>query len=146
MKQVLLLISSLFAFLFVSCAPTTPLTRIEKNQAIYNDLSTKEQELVSRGQIAEGMSPGAVYLAWGHPERRLEGQKGTLRTMRWDYTSMQPIYTTDIFGHYGYGHYGRHGRRYSRAWGFAPSVEYIPARSATVWFENDEVHSWERLR
>lgn len=132
------------ATLFLSSCASTPTTRIEKNQGIYNQLSLRDQELVSNGKIEEGMSAQAVYLAFGSPDRKLEGESNGLKTMRWDYTSLTPIYTNRFYGGFGYGGGCRYRRR--GFFGFSPRVDYIPSRSATVWFEEDRVRSWERVQ
>ncbi len=144
MKCYLPIITLFSALFFVSCSSHTPQGRIEKNLALYNDLSVQEQELVSRGQIAEGMTPQAVFLAMGSPDRRLEGSNAGVRTMRWDYTSLSPIYTNSFYGHFGSG-WGRYSRRYG-GFGFSPTIHYVPTRSNSVWFENERVRSWERIR
>lgn len=140
--------------LLVNCAPSTPGGRIEKNPKIYNDLSVDEQELVSQGRIAEGMEPGGVFLALGSPERQLEGFSEGVRTMRWDYTALTPIYTNNFYGGFGRGGFGRFGHFGRRggfghgfnSFGFGNSVDFIPTRSSTVWFEDGKVRSYERLR
>ena len=50
-----------------SCVPSTPQTRIQQNPQKFEALSAKHRTLVQQGQIARGMSPDAVYLAWGGP-------------------------------------------------------------------------------
>jgi outer membrane protein assembly factor BamE (lipoprotein component of BamABCDE complex) len=130
--------------LLVNCASSNPTGRIEKNPKLYNDLPVSQQEMVSQGQIAEGMSPDAVYLALGSPDRRLDGFSDGIRTMRWDYTTLRPIYHNNFHGGFGYGR-GYYDRYYNN-FAFGPTVEYVPARSGTVWFENDRVQSWERIR
>ncbi|MDQ8192399.1 hypothetical protein [Roseibacillus persicicus] len=146
MKFILPLASLLTVLLFTSCGSTNTASRIEKNPQIYNSLTTREQELVSQGQIEEGMPPGAVFLALGEPDRRLEGQSEGKSTMRWDYTGLYPVYSNSFYGHFGsgYGRYGRSGRYGS--FGIGPTIDYVPVRSSTVWFENDKVRSWERVR
>lgn len=133
----------LTAVLLSSCGSTTPNRRIDRNLRIYNELSTREQELVSQGQIEAGMSPGAVFLALGEPDRRLDGESDGVRTMRWDYTSLAPIYTNQFFGGMGFGN-GFYGHQFG-GFGMGPMVDFIPVRSGTVWFEKDRVKSWERL-
>lgn len=59
------------ALLFTSCG--TPGTRISQHPDIYQRLSPQDQALVSQGQIRRGMSPDAVWLAWGTPEQTIPG-------------------------------------------------------------------------
>ena len=142
-----LLIALLAGLAFSSCVPSTPQARIAQNPQVFAALPKKDQRLVEQGQVARGMSPNAVMLAWGYPSRRFEGFKDTKRTERWDYASTLPVYTSTFYGGYGYGHgpYGRH--HYSGyGYGFGPEVAYIPYRIASVWFVNSRVDSWERLR
>ena len=159
MKIFLPLIAVATALALSNCSSSSPTSRIEKHAEIYSELSVRDQELVSQGQIAEGMSPGGVFLALGDPDRQVEGSAEGKRTMRWDYTSLYPIYTNSFYGGFGYGGYGgygrgfggygggygRHGGRYG-GFGFGPQVSYIPGRSSTVWFENERVRSFERVR
>jgi len=135
------------AILAVSCAPNTPQSRIERNPGLFQALPEVEKDLVSRGEIARGMSKDAVWLAWGAPGQRFEGSEGGRITERWDYIGTRPIYHTSFYGAYGYGFVGRHGRRYPySAYGLAPEVSYVPFRSASVWFVNERVDRWDRLR
>lgn len=148
MKLLTSLIAALIALTLSNCSSSSPTGRIEKNPEIYNELSLREQELVSQGQIEEGMSPNGVFLALGSPDRRLEGSAEGKRTMRWDYTGLTPVYRNSFYGGYGrgFGHgRGRRGRGFG-SFGFSPSIHYTPTRSHTVWFEDDSVRSWERVR
>lgn len=135
---------------FASCAPSTPETRIAKSPEKFAALGKKEQALVRRGEVSGGMSPDAVTLAWGAPNQRFEGSKDSKRTARWDYTGARPVYSTNLFGGFGYGYggYGPYGRRGFSSVGFAvgQEVAYVPERLASVWFVNDRVDSWERVR
>lgn len=133
--------ATLACALLASCAPMTPQARIDQNPQVFAALSSRDQELVRQGQIARGMSPDAVALAWGPPQRQLEGTRGTRRVDRWDYTVLRPVYSSNVFG--GYGRYGHRG--YS-TFGFGPEVAYLPQQIASVWFENNRVEAWERLR
>jgi hypothetical protein len=144
MKKFIALLSA--GLLIVSCAPSTPQTRIQQSPEKFATLSSKHQELVRQGQIARGMSPDAVYLAWGSPSRTYQGSKNGKPTERWDYSGSRPVYTSNFYGSFGryYGpYYGPY--RYS-AIGFGPEVVYVPYRAATVWFTNHRVDSWERIR
>lgn len=136
-------ISAVLAGLVACCAPSPPAERIAANPAKYENLSARQQELVREGRIDTGMPPDAVLLAWGSPSRRYDGGDGGTRTSRWDYAGSRPVYTTGWYGGYRYGGYGRYGRY---AWSVAPEVTFIPYRRASVWFRNDRVSKWERVR
>jgi hypothetical protein len=134
----------LAAVAFSSCASPTPQSRIAQNPAKFNSLPDKHKQLVEQGQLARGMSPDAVLLAWGEPERRTEGSAGGVPTMRWDYAGLRPVYSTGFYGGYGYGGWGRYGRRGYPYGGVSPSVSYVPERRASVLFRQGKVDSWER--
>lgn len=59
------------ALALVACS--SPRERIRRNPAVYNSLSATDRRLVSQGEIRYGMTPAAVYLAWGHPDERSQG-------------------------------------------------------------------------
>lgn len=146
------IIAAALVMLLAACAPSTPETRIEANRAAYEELSGRQKNLVSQGRIEEGMPPQAVYIAWGRPSRDYAGQEDGVTTRVWEYAGSQPVYSTNYFGGYGYGGIGRYGR-YGRcrggpyyAYGMSPQVTYVPYRKASVWFENDRVRKWERVR
>lgn len=137
----------LACLVFASCAPSTPQSRIAKSPETFATLNKKQQSLVQQGQLGTGMSPNAVLLAWGSPDRRFEGSQNSKRTERWDYSTLRPVYP---IGHYGYGYgsyYGPYGRHIHSGFGYVgPEVAYLPERTASVWFVNDRVDSWERVR
>jgi hypothetical protein len=136
------LILSAFALLG-ACAPTTPETRIEASPAKFWKLSDEDQELVRKGEIRRGMSPDAVYYAWGKPAREFVGADEDATTMRWDYAGSTPVYSSGFTGYYG-GGYGRYGRYYPRyGYAYSPQVAYAPYRRASVWFRNNRVDQWE---
>ncbi len=154
MKILIPLLAALSCLILSNCS-STPTKRIEKHPEIYSALGAQEQELVANGEIAEGMSPEGVFLALGTPDRRLEGSADGKRTMRWVYTALTPVYTTSFHGGFSTGFRrfggfrGRRGRRFGRFGGFGsfgPSVSYISTPFNSVWFENDQVSSWERIR
>lgn len=142
-RILLLLAASALALLSTSCVISSPQTRIDRDYSLYQSLPPKHQELVQRGEIAEGMSKSAVYLAWGNPSRKVQGHRDDADFERWDYTRLQPHYYNRFYTHFGHG-YGRRGRYY-HSYGFAPSIEYVPYRSASVKFRSGTVESWERL-
>lgn len=142
-----LITATLAGLLFVSCAPSTPQARIQSNPEKFAALTSKEKNLVREGQLARGMSPDAVEIAWGRPSERFEGNKNQRSTERWDYAGSRPVYTTNFFGGYGsgYGPY-RHGHYSTLGFGLGPEVAYVPYRVASVWFVSGRVESWERVR
>ncbi len=144
MKKIL---PALFASLvFSACAPLTPQARIDRNPQKFASLTRKEQNLVRQGQIAHGMSPAAVEIAWGLPSQRFEGYKDRKSTERWDYAGSKPVYSTSFYGGWGYGPYNPYGRYSTLGYGIGPEVVYVPYRIASVWFINNRVDSWELNR
>ncbi|MBK1831822.1 hypothetical protein JIN77_13890 [Verrucomicrobiaceae bacterium R5-34] len=139
MKIILFLSLPLLALL-ASCS-STPTSRIEDNPAIYKSLSPKHQELVSKGQIARGMNKPAVFLAMGHPDGKVTGNKDGKDYERWDYTQMVPVYSSGFSPYYGYG-FGRHGYGPRYGIGYIPSVHYVPRRGSSVDFSNGKVTGW----
>ena len=63
-----------------SCSSSqTPGARIAKNSKIFRALKPEQQSLVEVGKIQNGMTPAAVFLAWGVPDREAEGEKNQSR-------------------------------------------------------------------
>jgi hypothetical protein len=141
----LIILASLSCLLFASCIPSTPQSRIQANLGKFNALSLKEKSAVEKGLIAPGMSPDAVFLAWGAPSDRFQGAKNNMLTERWDYAGSQPIYTQNFNGFYGCGIGQGRFRNRGLAFAMGPDVTFIPYRIASVWFVNDRVDSWERV-
>src|SRR5215510_14114948 len=65
---------------------STPQTRISEHPDLYQSLSHRDQVLVSQGQIRIGMSPTAVWMAWGLADRKIVGNMGGGPTETWIYT------------------------------------------------------------
>lgn len=143
MKKIIAAVSA--GLLVASCAPSTPQTRIQQEPAKFEALGKKHRSLVEEGRIDRGMSPDAVYLAWGRPSRVLQGSKDGKATERWDYTGSRPVYFTNFYGSYGcyHGPYHRHGYY---GFGLGPEVAYVPYRVASAWFIDGRVDAWERAR
>jgi hypothetical protein len=134
--------------LVASCAPSTPQTRIQREPGKFEALSQTQRSLVEQGQISRGMSPDAVYLAWGPPSRVFQGSMNDQLTERWDYAGSRPVYYSGFYGSYGrfYGPYRGSGYYGAYGMGIGPEVAYVPYRIASVWFINGKVDSWERGR
>ena len=131
-----------------ACAPSTPQARIEKFPEKFAALNQKEQGLVQQGQIAPGMSPDGVLLAWGFPDQRFEGSRNSKMTARWDYATTVPVHTsTNFIGPYR-SRYGPYWQPGYPGFGFAtvPEIAYSPYRVASVWFVDQRVDAWERVR
>lgn len=92
------------------------------------------------------MSQQAVYLAWGNPDARSQGQEGNETFEKWTYGGLTPVYTTSF--NYGFGYYGgsRRYRGYYPYDSFGTDVLYVPYRAAWVKFINGRVTSWQRGR
>jgi hypothetical protein len=85
----------------ISCS--TPQTRISDHPDLYQSLSSRDQALVSQGQIRSGMSRSAVWLAWGSPDQKIVGNMAGTLTETWIY-----IYyaTYPYYPYYGPGPWG----------------------------------------
>jgi hypothetical protein len=94
------------ALVLASCSTTE--TRISGHPEIYQSLSPKDQALVSQGQIRDGMSPNAVWLAWGSPDRKIVGNMRGRSTETWvyvHYTTYSYPYPYPFYGPgYGWGY------------------------------------------
>lgn len=140
-----LLVPALFA---VSCAPSTPQSRIARNPDLYARLGTRDKERVQHGEIAKGMPPEAVWLAWGEPASRYEGSKDGKPSQRWVYTTSEPVYSTGFYGGWGpyYRPYSYGYRGYGYGMSLGPEITYVPSLRGSVLFQNNRVESWERKR
>ena len=71
-----LCVAATLASVLVSCMASTPGDRISRNPTLYNSLPSYQQQLVQQGRIESGMSPDAVFLAWGAPNSEpVRGEK-----------------------------------------------------------------------
>jgi hypothetical protein len=155
------------ALILASCS--TVETRISGNPEIYQSLSPSDQTLVGQGQIRAGMSPNAVYLAWGSPDRKIMGNMRGRSTETWvyvNYTTYPYSYPYPYYGPgyglgYGFGltrvgYRGRHHHHGGRSFVFFGSPFYdpffysyippsIPYPYRTVTFANGRVVSFQYL-
>jgi len=147
-----LVATSLF---LASCATNPAEQRVNRNPALFGKLSQREKDLVLRGQVAEGMSQDAVFLAWGRPARVMAGSRGGRSNERWAYFRNAPVSTFSVgygmpFGpspfYSAYGMHPAYGYGFGPGWGFGPGVDYVPYLDRTVEFSNGRVLAWERLR
>lgn len=149
--------SILLALTFVGCQSRSAMEkRIDKNPALFGRLSQSEKDLVLNGEITEGMSRDAVFLAWGRPDMVRSGSREGTGKERWGYFDNAPMHTTSIgigVGSYGrspfYSDFGMHprfGYGYGPGWGYGHDVDFLPYLEKSAEFENDRVVAWERRR
>ena len=155
MRAILSALFLLFTALFLASCATNPAEhRVKKFPERFAGLSDREKELVLRGEVAEGMSQDAVFLAWGQPGRVMAGSRDGHGSERWAYFHTAPVNTYSVgYGgfapHPFYSAYGVHpafGYGYGPGWGFGTGVDYVPSLDRTVEFANGKVVAWERLR
>ena len=144
---------ALLGALLAACS--TVESRIEANPQIYDSLSPDAQTLVRQGNIREGMSKAAVFLAWGHPDAIRYGSRAGHRFEAWVYTTTRSEIVTSYyptfyrFGFYHYGGYWPYGRFHG---GFYPADPFIdqvvsyevPYKGA--FFEGERCTGWEYIR
>jgi hypothetical protein len=110
--------------IFTGCATTE--TRISQHPEMYQRLSSRDQALVSQGQIHPGMTMDAVWLAWGKPDQKIPADMGDGRGETWVYLRYEtpPSYG----GPYYYGPFD---------WSYIPPKFAYPSRGVT--FSNGKV-------
>lgn len=121
--------------LFGGCSTTE--SRIAERPQAYSSLSPSDQALVTRGEIREGMSRDAVYIAWGAPNQRGEGRNRGQSVETWVYFNTT---SGDSFGYgygYGLGFGGRFGYLHG-GHGFYPHSRffYDPFYDPFFWSNN----------
>jgi hypothetical protein len=121
------------ALVLASCSTTE--TRISGHPEIYQSLSPSDQVLVSQGQIRDGMSPNAVWLAWGSADRKIMGNMRGRSTETWVYLHYETYsypYPYPFYGPgYGFGLItlevaGRHHHHNGRSFVFFGNPLYDP--------------------
>ncbi len=110
--------------IFTGCATTE--ARISQHPEIYHRLSSRDQSLVSQGQIRLGMITDAVWLAWGTPDQKIPANVGDSHDETWVYLRYEtpPSYG----GPYYYGPFD---------WSYIPPKFVYPSRGVT--FSNGRV-------
>ena len=135
-----LCVAATLASVMVSCMASTPGDRISRNPTLYNSLPTHQQQLVQQGRIETGMSPDAVFLAWGAPDSEpVCGEKKGVKTERWVYLSYEPITVMPAWGGFSHCHSACCAPFYDNS-----GTAFIPYPSAYVEFENGKVTEWEK--
>lgn len=130
--------------LLLCSACSTVQSRVDRNPEWFAALPAEEQALVLQGQVEEGMSKQAVFLAWGAPDREIVRSREGRQVDIWIYllrrTTAVPAFSYGI----------RYGG-YRGGWGGGVALDvpiydpvYIteeePVRS--VEFERGRVVAW----
>ena len=110
--------------IFTGCATTE--ARISRHPEMYQRLSSRDQSLVSQGQIRPGMTMDAVWLAWGTPDQKIPANVRDGGGETWVYLRYEtpPSYG----GPYYYGPFD---------WSYIPPKFVYPSRGVT--FSNGKV-------
>jgi len=143
-KKLLFLLPAVAGLLLASC--TSPIAkRIEHNPEIYNSLNARQKQLVQTGQIEEGMSKQAVFIAWGKPNRKTAGSRSGKKTERWSYAGYDTVHGSSLGIGYGVGYWdGGWGYPYyyEPALYYQPTVTYLPYERKWAEFTNSRVSAW----
>ena len=126
---------------------TSPEHRISQEPELFDSLPKKHQDLVRQGQVDEGMSLKAVYLAWGNPHEVKESSRNGRKLLTWVYYGREavPVPAQTVGVGFGTGYYGSRcwsGPRYDLGFDYAYR-DYVAAK---VEFDNERVVFWERNR
>ena len=118
--------------------------RIKKHFLKFDELSEHHKEKVRHGEIVEGMSKDAVYLAWGKANRVRQSSRHGHKTERWEWFDGEPVHTGTIG-------YGTGGPVFGGPWGgpgweVGSDVHVVDVLSRSVEFANDRVVAWDRER
>ena len=132
-------IGASLAVMLVSCVAPTPAERITENPLMYGSLPAKQQLLVQNGQICNGMTPDAVYLAWGNPNTPpVVGESNGRKIERWVYRGYEPVPVMTVGGGFCHGPFGCYGATYPQM-----DTAYLPYDAAFVEFTDGKVTSWQ---
>jgi len=119
------------------CAGNTVEKRKKERFTAYSGMPQEVRDLVDQGQIQVGMSPDAVYIAWGKPDQVLSAQSVEGSVTTWLYHDAH--LETYRYLSYRNTRYGDHyrGEPYI-AYDYRPRG-YI---SAEILFEDEQVKEW----
>ncbi len=126
--------------LLAACTPT-PSDRIAENMPAYEQLPKEHQAKVARGELAKGMSPTAVLLAWGEPEQKMAGRMNGKNTERWIYTQNGTGWSVGLGG----GGFRGWDSGTGAGIGVTMPLGSRPPVSCNVLFENGKVIGWEAV-
>lgn len=120
---------------------------------MFSKLPSRDKDLVSKGNVKEGMSKDAVFLAWGRPDMVKEGSQHGRSSESWAYFGSTPVpassfsYANPHLGFYGrYGMHPRYGYGCGPGWSYDTGVNFVRHVDKTVQFSGNRVTAWERRR
>ena len=118
------------ALTLVGCASSSIESRRRERASVFATLTPEMQALVNEGQVRRGMTPDAVYIAWGKPSQVLQQEDQRGLVLFWLY-------------HGGWMEETRYWPHYGRM----PVSDYQPRTyvSAEITFINGVVDSWRTL-
>ena len=138
----------LTALILAGCTTSsTTESRIAHRPELFQALPESHRTAVHRGEVREGMSKDAVYLAWGRADEVVKSSRKGRATETWRYLGTRTVSRAGFGVGLGYG-YGF--SRYGSCYGYDPffhsthNYEYREYVAAQVEFENGKVVSWER--
>ena len=105
------------AMILGGCA--TPGGRISQHPEIYQSLSPGDQALVSEGQIRQGMSTDAVWLAWGTADQKIPASVRGGPAETWVYLRYE---APESYGPHYYGPFD---------WSYIPPKFVYPIKAVT---------------
>ncbi len=140
MKNISVPLIGFVSLLFASCS-TTPQDRIEANMSAFQQLPTEQRPLVLAGQIATGMTPEAVKLAWGEPDSISRGNLNGLASERWIYQSGGSGFSFGVGG--GVNHFHNGSSMLGTGLGTSFPISSVPPNTSYVLFTKGKVTAWE---
>ena len=148
------LVVALLASFLAGCS--TVESRIKSNPQIYTSLSAGDQALVRQGQIREGISKAAVFLAWDNPDRIRSGVRLGHPFEVWVYITTRTTVLPDYYyypGFYQFGYFRggvwRHNHHfysfglYSYPFDPYPDIVSYEVPYKIAYFEGDRCTGWE---
>jgi outer membrane protein assembly factor BamE (lipoprotein component of BamABCDE complex) len=132
--------SALVIFLLLSGC-STPQTRFEEKPEVAKSLTKAQREAALQGKVIEGMSPDAVWLALGEPDRIAKGVEKDVKKETWIYSRSD---TYEVPG-WDYGYYSTSDGRIIAMPHYRPNYRQRAVDYFEVKFQNGKVIGWHGL-
>lgn len=134
-----LLVAVVLAGMLAGCS--TPETRSKERSSAFEALNRDDQRLVLQGKIREGLGEDAVYVAMGHPSRRVKGQREGKQEISWIYSRLE---TRQVASYSPRVVVTRKGRYYVHDV-YEPVYDSYLVDAFEVTFRNGKVVGWKEL-